>query len=259
MIREIARTVTAGLIALVLSGCVEEGMPGKQEEMQPAGEAPEAEETVQETALEEEVAAEPSLGTLADGLVLATSFTEGIFNNVPSIVTIRPEGTGHKRDEGKFGYGCRLQKGATLCVPTLPMTPAGTWALWVYPDKEQPEKESRIMDANAYGMILRGTKLSVVFNDGSPRSLPGPDVPPETWTHLAMTWGDGSLKLYVNGSLHGQRVISGPPASRKRKLFIGSRWTGSSKAFSGIIDEFAIYDRAITDEEAAKLSSQGLK
>ncbi|MDP7024361.1 MAG: LamG domain-containing protein [Kiritimatiellia bacterium] len=139
------------------------------------------------------------------------------------------------------------------------MTAEGTWGLWIRPDAKQAASQARIMDANAYGFFLNGSKTSIAYNDGKSVGLPGPDVPSEEWTHLAMTWGDGALKLYVNGELHGQRVIKGAPMFPKRKLFIGSRWTGSTLTFTGVIDDVVIYRRAIEAEEVKHLVEQGLR
>lgn len=251
MMNELKRIVVVGTGLALLVGCSRQVEPPK-----PAPAAPAAPEPAKPVAAP--VAGFPE-GICATGLVVALSFTEGVDNTVPGNAKIRPAGEPTIVDDGRFGSGCRLADGATLCVPNLAMTANGTWGLWVRPDAKQAGAVSRIMDANAYGFFLKGKTLSIAYNDGKSLSLPGPDIPSEEWTHLAMTWGEGTLKLYVNGEMHGQRVIRGAPAFPMRKLFIGSRWTGSSMSFSGIIDDVVIYRWAISGEEMKKLVEQGLR
>ena len=261
MMNEVRNIAAVGLSVLILAGCSEQIKPTRPAPSKPAPSKPVAAKPVAAKPAERpaEPVANAVAGNIAYGRVLALPFTDDLANTVPSSLSIRPAGRPSIVDAGKFGSGCRLEKGATLRVPTLPMTAEGTWGLWIRPDAKQAASHARIMDANAYGVFLNGSKISIAYNDGKSVGLPGPEVPSEEWTHLAMTWGDGALKLYVNGELHGQRVIKGAPRFPKRRLFIGSRWTGSTMTFTGVIDDVVIYTRAIEAEEVKYLVAQGLK
>ena len=245
------KIAAVGMALFAFAGCVKQTTTEKPAPVGPSQAQP------------MEMATKPVTKAAADaptkGLVVALPFTKDTGSTVPGGVDVRPAGQPARVDAGRFGSGCRLENGATLCVPTLNMTAEGTWGLWVHPDAKQAESQARIMDANAFGLILTGRKLAAIYHDGQSRSLPGPDVPSGQWTHLAMTWGDGSLKLYVNGELHGHRVIKGAPGFPRRKLFIGSRWTGSTLTFTGTIDDVVIYNRAISADEMKALVAQGLK
>ena len=83
------------------------------------------------------------------------------------------------------------------------------------------------------------------------------------WTHLCFT-ADGSTKrLYVNGSLYASAAYSGTQASVGTAIYIGrsandtSTGSGLGNPFIGQIQDYRIYDNALSAKEV-KLLSQGL-
>ena len=172
MMNEVRNIAAVGLSVFVLAGCSEQIKPTR-----PAPSKPVAAKPAEKPA---EPVANAVAGNIAYGRVLALPFADDLANTVPSSLSIRPAGAPSIVDAGKFGSGCRLEKGATLCVPTLPMTAEGTWGLWIRPDAKQTASHARIMDANAYGFFLNGSKISIAYNDGKSIGLPGPAawVPP---------------------------------------------------------------------------------
>jgi hypothetical protein len=87
-------------------------------------------------------------------------------------------------------------------------------------------------------------------------NLGGPDVavrgtgplPLNTWSHIAVTYGDGFLRFYVNGTQAGSVAQTGNIQTSTGPLRIGgnSVW---SEWFAGRIDEVRIYNRALTQAE----------
>lgn len=78
-----------------------------------------------------------------------------------------------------------------------------------------------------------------------------PTVIPSTgrWHHVAAIYDKSVIKLYLNGNLSATQeayVIT----EGDRDLSIGAyKWLPHSNPFKGIIDEVAVYDRALTAEE----------
>jgi uncharacterized delta-60 repeat protein len=71
--------------------------------------------------------------------------------------------------------------------------------------------------------------------------------PYNVWTHVAVTFdGTNSITFYVNGQPEGTRTIAGNQASTST-LLIG-QWN-NNYWFEGLMDEVAIYDHALTDDE----------
>jgi len=77
-------------------------------------------------------------------------------------------------------------------------------------------------------------------------------VPLDVWSHIAYTYDstEGKVKCYVNAVLKGTWNRSGPIAVNEDALWIGRRRNDFS--FKGIIDEVAIYNRALTADEIQK-------
>ena len=76
------------------------------------------------------------------------------------------------------------------------------------------------------------------------------ELPPETWTHLAMTYNGELMKLYVDGKLTDTQT-SGTPHTGEGSLNIGIG-SNSGSAFDGKIDEVRVYDRSLSGTEIEK-------
>jgi dihydrofolate reductase len=70
-------------------------------------------------------------------------------------------------------------------------------------------------------------------------------LPPNTWTHLAVSYDRTTIRLYVNGSQVSSQPATGAIATSSNPLSIG----GDSiygQYFSGLIDEVRVYNTALT-------------
>lgn len=133
--------------------------------------------------------------------------------------------------------------------------PHVTVEAWVFPTA-----------SNLGTIIARGTstnnfdswclRLSVSapeFASHNNNILRGPSIPLNEWTHLVATFNGVNCRLYVNGFQVDARgevsalVYDADPVP----VTIGSDWIGSlsSALFKGLIDEIALYNRALTSNE----------
>lgn len=71
------------------------------------------------------------------------------------------------------------------------------------------------------------------------------------WNHLAISYDGDVLRLYLNGSWAGEKMIGRPRVSGKAGLAIGRRQDGAGDGyhFRGVVDEVRLYDHALTLEE----------
>jgi len=135
-----------------------------------------------------------------------------------------------------------------------------TFAAWIKAETSQrkhPAIIGRRNLGNAHGYIFflhSYEKLAVQLNDGihSNYISTGPDLSDDTWHHVAATGDrDGYLIFYIDGVQAGQNDISGKGnIDSAANLYIG--WEKRHSAvthFNGIIDEVAIYNRALSAEE----------
>ena len=127
-----------------------------------------------------------------------------------------------------------------------------------------------------HAIIARGSSTNeddtwyLGLSDGMPqfwshgnRLLQGPSLIPENeWTHLAITFDGSSKRLYVNGAWVASHdefsALVYDPAPLP--VTIGSDWANnvSSARFNGLIDELALYNRALTEDEILSIYNADL-
>jgi len=104
------------------------------------------------------------------------------------------------------------------------------------------------------------------INSGFPHFNAGADgagpvsteaIPLNTWSHIVGTFDGTTANIYVNGVLMDSDTATGSIPSSSNDLFIGNSVDLSDRGFDGLIDELAIYTRALTSEEVASLFNSG--
>lgn len=71
-------------------------------------------------------------------------------------------------------------------------------------------------------------------------------IPENIWTHVALTYENGSAKLFINGNLDASASLANPGTGFD--LYLGY-WNGIGRLFDGSIDEFRIWNRALCFNE----------
>jgi hypothetical protein len=158
---------------------------------------------------------------------------------------------------GRFGNGLAFNGiNSTVVVPHsdwLNLTTAMTLEAWVYPTaggdwrtvllKETADGHTFALYSDGNGSP--GAHLATTTDFISQGLAP---LPLQTWTHLAVTYSAGRLRLFVNGVLTTTTVVTGTPITSTQPLRIGGNaiW---GEYFTGVIDEVRIYYRALTAAE----------
>lgn len=80
------------------------------------------------------------------------------------------------------------------------------------------------------------------------------DIPLGEWLHLVGTYDGSAVNYYVNGKLAIKHTVAGGKIAKGGlKLCIGDRSDGvNADAIQGYVDEFRVYDRALTAVEVQK-------
>jgi CSLREA domain-containing protein len=75
------------------------------------------------------------------------------------------------------------------------------------------------------------------------------------WYHVAATWGPAGIKIYINGVLSGTNPYTGPSYNSTYNMIGASAIANST--VNAFVDEFEIFNRALTPEEIAALADAG--
>ena len=87
-------------------------------------------------------------------------------------------------------------------------------------------------------------------------AIPSGSLKDKTWYHLAGSYDGSDLKLYLNGKLVGSESTS--IASGSMETCIGCHPTPTNW-WNGMIDEVAVFDIALTEEEINNIIAYGLE
>jgi hypothetical protein len=146
---------------------------------------------------------------------------------------------------------------------------------WIYPKTVDPYYQGIVVKRNntgwtevTYQMYLDDDYEGCwnVSNGGSPGGdarCGGPSVLAiNKWYHFVGLYTGQMAELYINGNACGQAPFEGGNVSNKlnHRFLIGTFAYGGSQAYSfyGLIDEVAVYNRALTQEEITQHYQNGL-
>ena len=187
-----------------------------------------------------------------DGLLADTS---------PNGCDLKCEGV--SLEAGRGGHVLRCGAGgASASVPSPFFSPGGvTVALWCKPS-EKGESDRWMLNTvgtgrDGYRLGLGGGRADwQVPRENWSHSLLSPEpLPVDTWSHVAATFDNKVMRLYVNGKEVGtleRRGFINPGNA----ITVGAHSTDMDRArFRGDLDDVRVYRRVLTADEIAKLAS----
>lgn len=127
------------------------------------------------------------------------------------------------------------------------------------------QKFDAAADADSYGLWLRNnngalTMFTAIHQSGtSEPNLQGGSIPLNAWSHVAMTFDatTGQYVLYVNGQPVASMSTPGPITPTSRNVLIGREDSSLPRLFNGLIDEAAVYSRALSGAEIQAIFNAG--
>jgi Concanavalin A-like lectin/glucanases superfamily/Fibronectin type III domain len=140
-----------------------------------------------------------------------------------------------------------------------------TLSLWVNPSSFANANGSSML-ANVglrdgsdghYGLAIDTTgrpmaMLSIGDGEGNTFSLKGSALTVGQWSHVAMTYDNATLKLYVDGVDAGQVSINRVRTTSPAPLVIG-RGGDAAHYFKGVLDDVQLYSQALSAADIATL------
>jgi hypothetical protein len=113
--------------------------------------------------------------------------------------------------------------------------------------------------ANTGAQLESGAKFNsnCQANAGWVKAYSGPtSYQDNKWHNAIVTWGDGFVRLYVDGVLLAETASPNQDADNCNggPLYIGRGWVNTlADAFNGTIDDVALYNRIVTASERGRL------
>ena len=223
------------------------------------------------TPFAQSVSAVPPAGTTLTGLAAYWSFDSSSNFNVPDVggSTLTKGNGASWSASGKFGGALSLNGGSQSLYDTsspsyLPVGNSSyTQSVWFKPDVVSGT--GGLVGWGDYGSSRRTNALRLYENSGGFRhywwgadlDCTGTQCPISTgtWYHVASTWDGTTRKLFVNGVLK-RSDTPGANNATAANFHIGK--TCCSEFFSGLIDDVAIYTRALSAGEVAELANSSI-
>ena len=211
-----------------------------------------------------------SYAVLDENLVLYLPFDEGKGDIAKDTTKHKNNGQLHQVEWAKGKYGTAVEfsgvKGGWVEVPDAPsldITDEITLMLWVHPTQFTGEWLRMLVKTWAgdgepwmvYGLYQEGgTQGKVGFilsvdKAKEKRSPHGPPIKKEEWTHLAATYDGQVQKIYYNGTLKESQKVTGKIDTNDVPISVGRNNEGDREHYVGLIDEVAIWNKALTKDE----------
>jgi hypothetical protein len=176
--------------------------------------------------------------------------------------------SGYAWSSGKLGYGLLVNStNKYLTVtnsPSIDLTGNMTVSAWVKPNSLNTFA-TVLMKAyysswnDGYGLAnLNGGTNEISFYVGQWSGGATGYIPLNQWSHLAGTFDNVTVKLFVNGQLNASRAYSQPITSYGGNLQIGAG-AGNPRSYpwDGLIDEVAIWNRPLSVREIQQVYDCG--
>ena len=78
------------------------------------------------------------------------------------------------------------------------------------------------------------------------------------WNHVAATYDGEKLRAYLDGQLEAETNVDGTPDSNKAPVRIGRRGGALGNYMEDLIDEVAIFNKALEEKEVQKIVKTSL-
>lgn len=158
---------------------------------------------------------------------------------------------------GKLGQGLGFDGNDVVTVTShtnLTSPATFSWGGWVYPTNVTADQMFASKRNSNYLRIV-GSKAFVSLNIGGQKTRTGTtNLPNNNWSHIFATYDGSVIKLYVNGIQEGADLAAtGNVGSMNGVMDFGRFTAADPRPFYGTLDEFKMYNRALSAQEVRAL------
>lgn len=107
-------------------------------------------------------------------------------------------------------------------------------------------------------IIIDDEYLQVAHEDQSKNYLMNTNLylTPNVWTHLTVSYDGEFIKTYFNGVLKSKIYLTKLPNTANIPFSLGMELVNNNRIFNGQLDEFYLFNRALTNEEVSQIYEQ---
>lgn len=140
------------------------------------------------------------------------------------------------------------------CWFNMSATPSGSYQPVIFALGSNFSSPSIMANVNS-----GGTALIITINTTGTPTYPVNNyvVTGNTWYHLAVTYNNSNVVTYVNGSQINSTANTGnfsiSPANSRLRIGAMGNTAGNNAGFNGLIDDFRVYNRALSATEVSTL------
>jgi uncharacterized repeat protein (TIGR02543 family) len=148
-----------------------------------------------------------------------------------------------------------------IIVPSnnnLNLSSAISLSAWIKPTSTSnlwPSILMRLTDTDAIQYAINISDRNTFSCDINTIGAEGGFIPFNQWSHVACSYDSNFIRLYVNGVQVAVTPRNTPIPSSSKALAIGKYTNSSDRNFDGLIDDVAIYNRALTATEIGYFAS----
>lgn len=119
-------------------------------------------------------------------------------------------------------------------------------SVWINPSSYPTSDYSTVLAKNNNYKININPSGYVYFYTANGSITSTSKVNLNTWTHIVVTYANGSQNIYINGVAKGTGTLTGNIATNTNPLIIGSDYNYPSRTFNGMIDEVELYSSVLS-------------
>lgn len=200
------------------------------------------------------------------GTILEDSWGDnnGVTNNSEWVTSMVGNGTGEYALEfSNGGSHVSVSNNDNLNPSTISV------AAWVKPTATLNNTDRPIVskwkedsnDTDYYLMVSEGApRFGISDGTNGNYTTSGVDIPVDSWSHIVGTYDGAELQIYVDGTLQGFSTFSGDLNNGTAELRIADfqNWGANYTGWEGSIDEVAIFDRVLSEDEINDIRQNGL-
>lgn len=170
-----------------------------------------------------------------------------------------PAGTSGHYSPGKVGQWAGAFDGNTNTVTTLSLTQLGgttapfTISLWMNPASSSIEMSLvHVSGSNTKLFYTPATRAYGLSMNNAIALTTGYYPPLGSWTFVTLTYDGSNALMYINGALKASSLGFPNDGVTNSAVYIGQR-SGGGQAFTGLLDDVRIYNRALSAVEIQAL------